>query len=158
MTPTRSALLDAWRRYGTTAPGRWFVSRMVAFKAPYFRTIRPTFTRVEPGRVEASMPMRWSITNHLGSVHAIAMCNLAELVGGCCTDVSVPGDLRWIPVGMTVRYLKIARTDLRAVATLPGAVFEAPGEVIAHVEVHDREGVLVFTADITMRLSTRAAK
>lgn len=155
MTPTRSPLLDAWKRLGATAAGRWIVSRFVCVKAPYFATIRPTLTVLEPGRVEAVMTKRRSVTNHIGSVHAIAMCNLAELVGGCATDVSCPGDMRWIPVGMTVNYLKIAKTDLRGVGTVDVAQMGQPGEVVAHVDVLDAHDVVVFTADITMRVSAK---
>ena len=35
-----------------------------------------------------------------------AMCNMAELAGGLMTDVSIPQGSRWIPSGMTVKYLK----------------------------------------------------
>src|SRR3546814_8551637 len=39
------------------------------------------------------------------SVHAIALCNAAELAGGMMTEVSIPSGARWIPKGMTVEYL-----------------------------------------------------
>ncbi|WP_269431109.1 DUF4442 domain-containing protein [Photobacterium gaetbulicola] len=41
-------------------------------------------------------------SNHLNAVHAIAMFNMAELAGGMMTDVSIPVNSRWIPVGMMV--------------------------------------------------------
>ena len=53
----------------------------------------------------------------IGTVHAIALCNLAEFVGGLTCEVSIPRDMRWIPKGMDVRYLKKAVGRMRAVAT-----------------------------------------
>ena len=52
------------------------------------------------------MKKRRAVTNHLKTVHAIAMCNMAELAGGLMTEVSLPQGKRWIPSGMTVKYLK----------------------------------------------------
>ena len=63
--------------------------------------------------------------------------------------------MRWIPVGMTVNYLKIAKTDLRGVGTVDVAQMGQPGEVVAHVDVLDAHDVVVFTADITMRVSAK---
>lgn len=50
--------------------------------------------------------------NHIGTVHAIAMCNMAELAGGTMTEVTVPSTHRWIPKGMTVEYLKRQKQTL----------------------------------------------
>jgi len=60
------------------------------------------------------------VLNHIGTVHAIAMCNMAELAGGTMTEVTVPATHRWIPKGMTVEYLKKAETDLIAIASTCG--------------------------------------
>ncbi len=56
--------------------------------------------------------------NHIGTVHAIAMCNMAELAGGTMTEVTVPSTHRGFPKAWTVEYLKKAETDLIAVAAL----------------------------------------
>ena len=78
---------------------------------------RPRITVLEPGRCEASIAHRRKVTNHIGTVHAIALCNLAEFAGGLMTDVSIPASMRWIPKGMTVEYLGKANGTMRAVAT-----------------------------------------
>ncbi|WP_299018285.1 DUF4442 domain-containing protein [uncultured Photobacterium sp.] len=70
--------------------------------APYFSTIKPQFLELKPGYTEVAIKKRRKVTNHINTVHAIAMCNMAELAGGIMTDVSVPTKCRWIPVGMTV--------------------------------------------------------
>ena len=52
------------------------------------------FVELKPGYAEVRLPFRREVTNHLGSVHAIAMCNAAELVAGTMTDVSIPAGSR----------------------------------------------------------------
>lgn len=150
-----SQIRDLWTRLGGSAPGRWAFSTAVCLKAPYFLSIRPTFVSMDPGRVEVSMPKRWGITNHIGTVHAIAMCNAAELAGGTCVEVSLPGHLRWIPVGMEVQYIALAKTSLRAVATINVDDLQEPGDKIVAVDLIDTNDVVVFHADIRMRLSEK---
>ena len=38
-----SFALKTWRRLNGSAAGRYLFSRIVCFKAPYFRSIRPVF-------------------------------------------------------------------------------------------------------------------
>ncbi|MDC0663809.1 hotdog fold domain-containing protein [Marinobacter sp. SS21] len=127
-------------------------SNMVCQQAPYFSTINPQLTELKPGLAEARVPFRKEITNHLGTVHAIAMCNVAELVAGLMTDVSIPSGGRWIPQGMTVNYLAKAKTDLRAVACGEAVDWDTAGEKVVPVEVFNEEGEKVFTAEITMNV------
>jgi len=153
--PSQSASLKLWKQLGGTAVGRWLHARAVCFIAPYFGSIRPSFTVLEPGHVEVRFRNRRAVRNHIKSVHAIAMCNAAELAGGICMDVSLHADFRWIPIGMTVRYQKIARSDLTAVCRIDRWDWEAPQEVVMPVGVFDTAGDEVFHADITMRISAR---
>lgn len=123
---------------------------MVCQQAPYFSTIKPTLTDLKPGYAEAKVPFRKEITNHLGTVHAIAMCNAAELVAGLMTDASIPSNGKWIPQAMTVNYLAKAKTDLRAIAD--GIGWETAGEKVVPVSMIDENGQTVFTAQITMNV------
>ncbi|MEL7022915.1 MAG: hotdog fold domain-containing protein [Pseudomonadota bacterium] len=147
--------LRLWNRLNGTSIGRWLHARIVCWVAPYFRTIKPVFTKLAPGYVEVRFKNRRGVQNHLKSVHAIAMCNAAELVGGVCLDVSLDPKFRWIPVGMTVQYLKMAKTDLTARCQIDRFDWDEPGDVIMPVSVFDTQGVEVFHADITMRISER---
>jgi uncharacterized protein (TIGR00369 family) len=135
--------------------GKALFSRLVCFKAPYFATISPRFEELRPGYARVAMSKRRGVTNHIGTVHAIAMCNLAELAAGTLTEISIPGSMRWLPKGMTVEYLRKAAGGVRAKATLP-EVGEGPGrEVPASVEIVDEAGELVCRAVITMWVSPR---
>lgn len=148
--------LATWRILKGSAFGRWLFARVICLQAPYFATIRPRIDRLEPGACEARMRKRRAVLNHVGSVHAIALCNLAELAAGLATDVSIPATHRWIPKGMTVEYLKKATSSVRAIATYPAvAVGTAPADVTVPVDVSGEDGELVFRAQVTMRVSLR---
>lgn len=147
----RCSTLDIWTTLAAKPGGEWLFSRLLAFKAPYFGSIHPRFRALRPGHCEVSIRKRRAVLNHLGSVHAIAMCNMAELAGGTMTEVTVPATHRWIPKGMTVQYLKMAKTDLTAIASPRAALdLSAPGEYLVDVVVEDTQGEPVFSALITM--------
>ena len=156
---TQSAIKQAYGALADRPLGKKVFSAALALKAPYFRTIKPSFVSLEAGRGEVRMPDRRRVHNHLGTVHAIAVCNLAELVGGTTLDVSLPDTHRWIPKGMTVTYLKKARGTLTGVATvedLSTIDADIARDVIVSVDVTDPEGAVVTHADITMWISPRA--
>ena len=148
--------LALWERFLGLPGGRWLFSRLVCFKAPYFATIRPLIRVLQPERCEVYVRKRRGVLNHIGTVHAIAMCNMAELAAGTMTEVTIPPTHRWIPKGMTVNYLAKATTDLRAVAT-PASTpnMEAPGDYTVAVDVRDDKDRAVFSATVTMWISPR---
>lgn len=148
-------VLKIWNKSKDSTFRRWVFSFMVCRKAPYFATIKPRFEVLEVGRAQVSMKKRRSVENHIGTVHAIAMCNLAEIAGGTLTEVSIPASMRWLPKGMTVSYLKVAKTDVTAYATLPTVEEGVARDVPAHVDIKDRDGNIVCQADITMYVSPR---
>ncbi|MGN6521281.1 MAG: hotdog fold domain-containing protein [Dokdonella sp.] len=151
-----SQALSLFRRHGRSAFGRWLVSRAICWRAPYFASIAPTIHVLEPGRCVVRIRDRRRVHNHIGTVHAIALCNMAELAGGLATDATIPDSMRWIPKGMTVRYLKKAKGAMTATATVPAIVAATSGsEAHAIVEVRDAGGEVVFDADITMWISPR---
>lgn len=134
------------------AAGSAQFSKMVCQMAPYFGTIEPEVVGLRPGRAEAKVGFRRDITNHIGTIHAIALCNAAELVAGLMTQVSIPDGMRWIPSGMTVEYLAKAKTGVTAVADGSAVDWQSEGDKIVPVEITDSEGQTVFTARITMNL------
>lgn len=156
-----STLLNLYRRLEHRPAGKRLFSLAVSWKAPYFRTIRPVFVELAPGRGEVRARNRRAVRNHIGTVHAIACCNLAELVAGTTLEVTLPGTHRWIPKGMAVAYLAKAETDLRAVATVPdlsGLAADESRELVVPVDVVDTRGTTVVHADISMWISPRAGR
>ena len=111
---------------------------------------------LEPGHCAVRIRDRRRVRNHIGTVHAIALCNAAELAGGLATDAALAPSQRWIPKGMSVRYLKKAKGTLRATANVQVPAADAPAqEAHALVQVRDAANELVFDADITMWVSPR---
>lgn len=120
--------------------------------APYFGTIDPEIYRFEKGLCALKLRNQQKVHNHLGTVHAIAMCNAAELVAGMATDSSVPEGAQWIPQGMTVAYVKKAKTDLDVTCDATAIDFSKPGEITVPVVALDEAGNECFNAQITMNV------
>jgi hypothetical protein len=70
-------------------------------------------------------------------------------------EVSLPQTMRWIPKGMNVMYLKIARTDLTAVCEISTEGLERPQELPLTVHVTDTAGEEVFRAEIAMHITPK---
>lgn len=105
--------MQLWRKTkGLPIVGPWAFSFAFGQKAPYFATIKPRFTVLEPNYAELVIAKRRRVKNHLGTVHAIALCNGLEAAMGALAEVTIPSDKRWIPKGMEVTYAAKATTDI----------------------------------------------
>lgn len=156
MTEQIQPTLALYNKLNTLPLGKALFTKGLCVKAPYFASIKPLIIELRPGYGEVKIRKRRLVLNHLSTVHAIAMCNMAELAGGTMTDVSVPLTHRWIPKGMVVEYLKKAETDLTAVAKgdIPDQWPDA-GEFLAKVEIQDTQGQVVARMTITMWVSVK---
>ena len=135
--------------------GLWLCSQAICFKAPYFATIRPNFTVLQPGRGEATMKKRRGVQNHIGTVHAIAMANLCELLAGTTLEITLPDTHRWIPKSMKIDYVAKATTDVFGKTSIVLNELPDSGSQIVHVDVTDKTGKIVVTADIEMYISKK---
>jgi acyl-coenzyme A thioesterase PaaI-like protein len=146
-------ILSLYNRFKNIPVGKNIFSKLVCFNAPYFSSIKPLVVELKPGLAKVKIKKRRAVQNHIKTVHAIAMCNMAELAGGLMTDVSIPKGCRWIPKGMKVEYLQKAKTDLTAIADGKDINWNEKGDVTVPVEVFDIDNQKVFHADITMYIS-----
>ncbi len=151
-----SRIHDIYEQLSRIPMGKHLVSKAISVKAPYFSTIRPLITEMKPGCCTIVMKDRRPVRNHLGTVHAIAMCNLCEITMGMALHPSLPPHLRWIPRGMQVRYLKKARGTLTGTCSFdPSGVM--PGDIDFLVQVRNGSGDLVMDAVITVLISMKKA-
>src|SRR5690554_5204388 len=134
--------------------GRTLFSRMFAAKAPYFKSIKPTITQLEPNFCELTFAKRHVVQNHIGTVHAIALCNGLEMAMGALAEASIPKHLRWIPKGMTVTYTAKADSDIRIVAKTDPQAWQ-PGDLPVQVQGFRADGTLVIDGIITIYVSEK---
>lgn len=152
-----SALIKTWHKFKKWPCGNWLFSKAVCFKAPYFGSMKPTILDLKAGHCSAVVKNTRRVHNHIGTIHAIAQCNLAELCAGVMVDATVSHKThRWIPKGMTVQYLAKVDTDVTAIAEikLPHQWIDKE-DLVVPVKLYNTRNELVFTADITMYITKK---
>lgn len=154
MEPALTSTYRSWLKLPRNAVGSTLFSVGMCLRVPYFATVLPRVTHLEPGRCEVRAPKWWGVHNHLGTFHAIAACNLAEAAMGMLAEAAVPSTHRWIPKAMSTQYLAKAESGLHAVAELdplPDIVSVTEGmELVVPVRVYDSAGTEVVHADIAI--------
>jgi acyl-coenzyme A thioesterase PaaI-like protein len=128
-----------------------------AQKAPYFSSIRPRFTVIEPNRAELVLRDRRRVHNHLGTVHAIALCNGLEAAMGALAEATIPPSKRWIPKAMTVSYTAKAVGDITCIAETDAAQWTS-GEPDLPVRVRGEmaDGTVVIEGVIDLWVTARS--
>lgn len=152
-----NAVLKMWQRMAPLPMGSWLFSRVICRKAPYFGSVSPHVTRLEPGRCEVLLRKRTAVQNHIGTVHVIAICNALEMAMGVMAEASIPSHLRWIPKGMEVRYPAKGPTDITAIASVDRADWQ-PGDLAVTVRGVTADGVAAVEGTIWLWISEKPAK
>lgn len=134
-------ILTTWQRFSPLPGGRWLFSRALGLVVPYAGTIRPQVHRIEPGKVRVSLGDRWSVRNHLKSIHALALVNLGELAVNLALMTVMPKSGRFIVTGLEAEYLKKARGTISVEAELdsPDWTVDGPfqGECLLRDQAQD---------------------
>jgi acyl-coenzyme A thioesterase PaaI-like protein len=139
---------DAWDRLSPLPGGKRVFSKLVGRAAPYTGTIRARVVHLEQGRARVQMPDRPALRNHLRSVHAVALANLAELVGNLALVYSMPDDARFIVAGMELDYVKKARGTIEGRCDCPVPEDNTRREYLVPVTLHDPTGEVVVKATL----------
>lgn len=150
----RSPLLSLFERCSRLPLGNRIFSRLFTHKVPYFASIRPTVTVLRPNYCEVHLPKRRRVSNHIGTVHVIAICNALEMAMGAMAEASIPKHLRWIPKGMSVDYPAKADSDIRATARVDPNAWQ-PGELSVAVHALREDGTVVVEGSIRLHVSER---
>ena len=137
------------------APGQTSFTLAVCFRASF--PLGPsTNPRAATGILPGRAPNRRGVHNHLGTYHAIAACNMAEVAGGMMTKDDSPRP-RIDGFGRDDRgFQGQATTTVTALARLDQHPGIRRGEVRPRpVDVIDAHGTVFVTAEITMHISQK---
>lgn len=115
----RNIIREAWDRLAGLPGGKQVFSRMVGRMAPYTGTIDGRVVELREGYARVQLDDRRKVRNHLRSVHAVALVNLAELTGNLALSYSLPDDARFIVSGLSIEYVKKSRGTITAVSECP---------------------------------------
>ena len=138
----------SWELASSVPGGRKIYNRFLGAAIPYTGSIGAEVLSLEDGFALVRMRDHRFVRNHLGSVHAIALCNLAELTGNAALASALPDDARFIVTRLDMRYLKKARGAITASCHTQPSFTSERQEVPLSVELHDEDGVLVARADL----------
>lgn len=145
-------LLKLWRRLRPFPGGTWLFSRILGWRVPYSGSVRPHVRVLEPGHAEVEIPDRRANRQHLGSVHAIALLNVAEQASGLALLTDLPDGVRGIVTRISMEYVKKARGTIRAVSRVVAPTVTEDMEFDVAVDCLDRSGDVVARATARWRL------
>lgn len=139
-------VLQTWRRVSKLPKGPEIFSFLLGKMAPYTGSIGAVVRELEPGRAVVELKDRRAVRNHLKSIHAIALMNLAEVASGLSLLAGLPESMRGIVTGLSIEYVKKARGTLRAECKchIPETQEQQPYEL--EVDVKDASGDTVCRA------------
>lgn len=152
-----SRTLSLYERFTRYPLGNTIFSKALCFRVPYCSTIHPLVTGLRSGHSQIEVDDRWSIRNHIGTVHAGALCTMSELTGGLAVDTALPPNLRFIPREMTIQYIKKATGTLKGKCSIDSSAAVA-GDIKVPVEITDNSGDTVVKAVIVFYISEKKDK
>ena len=141
-----------WRRLSPLPGGKTLFSLFVGLMTPYSGSIGARVEELSPGWCRVSLRDRRRVRNHLGSIHAIALANLAELASGLAVLAGLPPTVQGIVTAFSISYSRKARGRLVAECHAPRLDIRSEQECEASLAITDAQGNVVARATVRWRL------
>lgn len=152
MSAPGERLRTLWRSLSKLPGGKTLFSLLVGWMTPYSGTIGARVAELGPGFCRVTLRDRRRVRNHLASVHAMALANLAEMASGLAVLVGLPPSVQGIVTGFSITYQKKARGLLTAECRVSGLNVTTEQEYEAPVAITDAQGDIVARATARWRL------
>jgi acyl-coenzyme A thioesterase PaaI-like protein len=141
-----AVIRQEWEKWSGRPGGKAMFSFLLGRLVPYSGTIGARIEELRPGYARVTLRDRRRVRNHLRSIHAIALMNLAELSTGLALNFAMRPDARSILKGLSIDYTKKARGTLTAEATAPVLESNEEREITVTTDIRDAAGDVVATA------------
>ena len=146
---------EGWQRLQGLPGGPRLFDRLLGLAIPYTGALGAEVLSLESGRARVRLRDRRGVRNHLDSIHAIALANLAELAGNLALVYTLPKDGRFIVKALAIEYLKKARGNIVAECRCEPILSAERREYELRVLLTDTTGTLVAQARLTTLVSPR---
>jgi acyl-coenzyme A thioesterase PaaI-like protein len=145
-------LRRAWAALAPLPGGKWLFSRFLGLINRYSGSTGARVEALEPGYAKVVLRDRAKVRNHVNSVHAVALTNVAELASGLAVLAGLPKSVRGIPIRIAIAFPKKARGRLVAECRCVVPAVTADVEQEFTSVVRDGTGDEVARATVTWRL------
>jgi len=149
------AIKGLWDKLSPRPGGKFLFSKLVGKIAPYTSTINASVIELSDGHSKISITERKGLRNHLRSIHAVALTNLAEIATGLAVVYTLPKTSRGILIGLEVEFIKkgrgtiVATCDFQPPASYGEQIIKAPATLV------DSDGEVTTRAIATWKVGPR---
>ena len=149
---------EMWDRCSGVPGGKFVFSKLVGRMAAYTGSIDATVEELRNGYCRTTMKDRPRLRNHIRSIHAIALANLAELTGNMAVAYTQPDNARFIVATISVDYVKKGRGVITGECECPPISSTEKQQYQIPVTLRDALGDVVVRATLRTLVGPKVNK